>query len=331
MSKLFFPLRGNSGWFADEDTNLLLQRKVKTSLVLYDHLIFQDGRYQLTVWDTGNLDWVIGGEAVPGDRNDILYSQPGGHMELRVGETEKGVFHPVLSGPARAAYQVDFFPILTEGGLHSEPGVQLLPIEISSEGKDRLKPCIAQDRKDKDLIAQLPGSRFEQGKLIEAAHTDSLLSQVVGAPFTADNRIGEFIKAKNGRIAEADFIADLRPFILGRLFSLGLPDFAQAPWDQILKIRNSGAGVDFRRLVERLLSELMLELENFESQRDLEDHVSRLFVGELVEEIRAMAPTTSGLVWDVALNLVPYGGVVAGAGTLADLIAHKGSWISLLR
>jgi len=54
MGDLYLPLRSNATWFATEGSSAALERRLKMLLVLYDHLLIQDGRYTLTLWDDGS-------------------------------------------------------------------------------------------------------------------------------------------------------------------------------------------------------------------------------------------------------------------------------------
>jgi len=61
MGKIFFPLRSNSAWFVGSDTRTSLEKRLKTTLLIYDEIVLQDAQYQCTIWENGSFDILIPG------------------------------------------------------------------------------------------------------------------------------------------------------------------------------------------------------------------------------------------------------------------------------
>src|SRR6266536_3587599 len=56
-SVFFFPLRSNVGYFDTPQEYLSLIGRIKQASLLYDYLVFEEGIYTATVWDSGVFDY----------------------------------------------------------------------------------------------------------------------------------------------------------------------------------------------------------------------------------------------------------------------------------
>lgn len=217
MDRLLLPLRSNADWFATEEAQASLERRMKAAAIVHDELIFQDGRYLLNLWEDGVMDWLIPPGAIPGERSEIRYREPGGSTQMMVrasDASEDEEWLPIFRGKTLESLEVDFYPILEKAGLLSEDFVQLAFYQVSEEGKKRFQKAAQEDRRDAELMSSLDVERFHQKPILEAVHFDSALAAYVKSPFLTDQRIGGFIREKGGRIVRADWKLDLRPSIL---------------------------------------------------------------------------------------------------------------------
>jgi hypothetical protein len=324
VTSLLFPLRSSCGWFTNAATRDILERRVKNALVLYDELIFQNGRYILNVLETGKFDLDLASGSIPDDRTTIEYYTPGREATLLIGG------HQLLGGPTISCYQVDFHPILHDAGLLTEHYIRYSDFVASEEVKARSKAATQADLRDTNLLACLPGEPFQKSSLVEAMHLDASLAFHLKASFTTDERAGPFLAYKNSQIAHYAFEVDLRPFVLGTLASIAFPDFSSLPWDRVGAVRESAAGRELRRLIGELASVLAARASEFTDPRDAEVLVHQLFTRELIDELGRWHPNLGGFVFDLSLNLLPLGGLV-GAGTgILELVERNQSWVALL-
>jgi hypothetical protein len=79
---LFFPLRSNIGWFTNENTRLDLEKRIKNSLIIYDKIVFENGRYKLFATDKGIVDVNIPADDITWDRTNIYYFSKGDQYEF---------------------------------------------------------------------------------------------------------------------------------------------------------------------------------------------------------------------------------------------------------
>lgn len=113
--------------------------------------------------------------------------------------------------------------------------------------------------------------------------------------------------------------------------SLGLPDAGEAPWDSVLRARESAAGEDLRRVMERLSALAVSAFADAVDPREWQAEAEKLLVAEIIRELLARRPNVleSGITF--GLNFIAYVGTAVG--TLKDAMAiveeHR-SWVSLL-
>jgi hypothetical protein len=330
MDTLLIPLRSNAMWFATPDHRLELERRLKSALVMHDNLVFQDGRYRVTVWEDGTMDWLVPPRAIPGDRSEIHYHEPGGRTVMQV-RGDGDVWHPLFHGDTLESLEVDFYPILQEAGLLGEDYVRLEFFHPTEEVKARLQDAAAADRRDQELMAAVDVEGFRRKPLVEALHFDSTLALELRCPFLTDARVGGFIAAKSRRVVTATLQRDLRPAILDIAMQLVLPDFASLSWEQVARVRNSGAGLDLRRHLSSAAHEISVAAAEIDDPRELTIIIQRHYLQELTAQIRGESPTVSKAIANFAANLLP--GVGTFVGTAADisrLVEHRNSWVALV-
>ena len=329
MQAIYFPLRSNGSWFSREGARTMLERRIKHCLVMYDTLYFENARYELLVWEKGNLEFNLPPGTIPGDRTKVAYYSTGDRFAFKVSSDPEGEYHPLLQGPTKEAYVVDFYPILSDADLLQEAYIQPISPEPTTEGK-------AQEKNEarswaRGFALSIPGSNFQQKALIKGVHYDSAIAAELNLPFTGDPRMAAFVTLKNEQIADQAWDPVLNMTVLRSLVPISFPDFGAMSWETIMDIRESAAGRDLRHLIQRLTTRLPEALEVTDDPQVVDGIVRGLFIEELVEEIRSQAPKVAEVTASFGLNLVPYGGWVGSAAELMNAVEHRQSWVSLLR
>lgn len=332
MDTLLIPLRSNAGWFQSPDTKSILEGRIKAAAVTHDQLLFQNGRYTVTVWERGSMDWLIGSNAMSiEERLQIRYHTPGGEVNLNVRSQESEVWHPLMNGPAIESLEVDFLPILSESGLLHEDFVRYEGYHPEEGWKTKVQQAAARDRRDHELVEALGVERFQQKPVLEALHFDSGLAAQLRYPFLTDGRIGRFIRKKNQQVIARIWHFDFRPALLGAMMDVVLPDFEAMSWEDVLKIRDSGSGRDLRRQLAHAAEELAEVLQEVDDPYELTAIVQKHYLRELADHIRAESPTVGKLILNLGTNLLPLAGAAMSGGLeAANLVDYKNSWIALI-
>lgn len=161
MKEVYFPLRSNGSWFASESARSELERRIKLCVLLYDRLAFENARYRLIVWEHGNLGLHMPAGTIPEDRSEISYYLPGDEYAFKVSASPEGEYHSLFEGPIVEAFEIDFFPILSEAGLLEADFVVPKDVSLSESGKEELKSRVQIDLQAGGVADQLSGSHFQ--------------------------------------------------------------------------------------------------------------------------------------------------------------------------
>jgi hypothetical protein len=332
MDSLLIPLRSNAAWFANEAAQAALEARIKAAVVTHDELIFQDGRYAVTVWDTGRAERMLLPGAMPEEeRQQIRYYKPGSSSEIRIRADGGEAWHPIIGGPTIEILEVDYVPILTSSDLRNADFVTLQSFTATDDAANAFKRQAARDRAVPELMRALGAKVFQEAPITEALYFDSGLAKQLSAPFMTDLRVADFIKAKNRHLARDFWTVDLRLPILDTTMGVVLPDFTDLPWDQVMRIRESGAGRDLRRHLAAAAQEIAETATEMRDPKDLVILIQKHYLHQLSALIRDENPTVRKALVNLAANLLPsVGTLVSTAADIAGIVAHKGSWVALI-
>jgi hypothetical protein len=202
---------------------------------------------------------------------------------------------------------------------------------ITKSGKDKIKKIVKKDVDDPDVIKSLYGNRFQKKKIIEGFHYDSSVTKYLKSSFTIDFRIGKFVSVKNKQLSNLQFMTDIKPFILDTLLTLELPNFAYMSWENVIEIRESTSGRDFREYIESIAIEVTNNINNISDKRDIESIIQKYHIKALSQELCNMKPSFGKITLKILLNTTQLGGIVASIAELINYIEDNNSWISLIK
>jgi hypothetical protein len=331
MSEIFFPLRSNSAWFLKEETKIALEKRIKTCVMLYDQIHFQDAMYQCTVWEHGAFDMMLPPKSIGFDRNKIRFFSPGAKSGLFVGKNGEEPKHQIISGEAKVSYFVDFFPIIKEAGMLESEYIKFQEIELNDEFKKKSKNAANNELKKHDFESLLGGNSFFRQKVLESLFIDSTLSTFFQVPLVVDENTGPSISLIRDNMIDVHegLVKDV---FINNWVTIGLPDFSEYSWEDIDKMHKSKSGLEFRQMIDRIVQAVTSEHKNIHGFKDLAIIVEQSFTKELVAELISHLPTPKNVMLNLGLNLLPFGtGMLAGGvKDSVELAISKRSWVSLL-
>jgi hypothetical protein len=325
-TRVFLPLRSNTAWFSDESGRLRFEALLKTHIALYDRVILEDGRLEITSDGRGQgMTIPLAPNSIPQDRRQINYFKSGGTFAVQVGNT------PILHGNAAFGCSADFFPILSSAGLQDATYLEWFLGDLVDEIKQQCQGAADRDLyyKDGALVGTLPNDRYMRKEIVKGFYRDSLIAHFKGATIGFDEHIRGFLDAKRVELSRSPSPA-VQELLFQRWIDLGLPDFSQYSWEEIHVLHESDAGNDLRRMIARISNEAMAALQADATDSDLREIVAKAFEVELVQEIRVRRANARSVTISLALNFVPYGGIASGLLELNALSTDKASWVSLL-
>ncbi len=329
MSRFFLPLKSNAAWFTGPETRKSLERRIKNYLLLYDEIIIQDAKYSCSIVENGSFDFLIPANKISTDREKINYFTPGQEMTLFMSPEGSNTQHPVLSGNMIASYEIDYYPIIFDAGLLNEEYFIWISNDLDQNDTRLANKEIFKDKNNLELKKILPENSFVQNFILKSLYFDSLLAYRLNLPFLVDNNISKVIEWKNQQI-KSIWKPELKDFFYKTWISLDHPDYTNESWEKIHKIRQSEAGRDYRRMIENITNEVLINLPSISDKRDIENLILKLFHKELVEELKSRLTTPLNATINIGLNFFPYGGIVGALKDITEIAQLKTSWVSLI-
>ena len=343
MSRIFLPLRSNAAWFADEQAQQVLEARLKNYLLLYDEIIVQDGRYQSTALDTGHVDVYSPAETIRVDRTKISYYRPGTPFAFVVRESKDGPDIPVggFTGPRLFTYGADFYPILVSAGLLNADFIKGLNGDLSENIKKQAQDEARRDLLNPTISASIPGNQYVKAKVLESLYHDAYLASSTELDFAVDYRAGPAARLKNEMESDRRWGPEARATVGQAWVSLERPDYGQASWDEVIELRESAAGRDYRRMVERVAAAVDRAALEGTPASELQRIAERKLDAELVEAMRRRRSSPMDGVLSFALNLISLALPLVATGSAAVGIAmdtdsvisslrERRTWVSLL-
>jgi hypothetical protein len=339
---MFLPLRSNAAWFADAEVQQVLEARLKNYLLLYDEVILQDGRYQSTALDTGSLDVYDPPETIRGDRTKISYYRQGTPFAFVVSESEGGPFVPVggLTGPRVFTYEADFYPILASAGLLNVDFIQLFNGDLADNLKQLALEEARRDLSNPTISGLIPGNKYVKEKVLESLYHDAYLATSAAMDFAVDYRVGPAARLKN-EMESNRWGPEARATVGQAWVSLERPDYGNASWDEVIELRESAAGRDYRRMVERVAAAVDRAAVEGTPASELQRIAERKLDAELVKAMRRRRSSPMDGVLSFALNLISLALPLVATGAAAVGIAmdmdsvisslrERRTWVSLL-
>lgn len=332
MSQIFLPLRSNTAWFSTVHARTALERRLKTYILLYDEVVLQDGRYICHVTENGYNEWMLGRVAAAAaglDRTKIDYFEPGQSVQLLVNDPEGGEAFELFGGDLVASYEVDFYPILHDAGMLGVNYVGALADDATSNEKNVARGLASNDRRRVELMDSLVGNEYHKGTVVNAFYTDSLLADRLQLPFAVDEHVAPLADRKRSELRQS-LSYELSPALYNGWVELEFPDYSTATWEDVCAVRESAAGADFRRMVERVTAQVQSAIADNAEEREISRVLQREFTHEMARELTALRPSRTKAVLNLFANLIPMAGYLMAGVDVAEAVKGKRTWVSLL-
>ena len=324
-STVFFPLRSNVEWF--ESKVYSLERKIKESMLLYDHLVFEDGIYTCFTTKGGSFDVHVPTSKVPAeDRKRMFLERRGKTASLTIINQATGKRIPLLSGEVEKFYNADFTSLLEMMECQNLDFVKIEEIGLTEDGKKILKEITGIDEKDTSLMSLIGGTPFLKKKIIEGLNHSLLLSGALNVPILVDNLHEKVLRNKLQQTIR-ETCAGKEVKVMDNILQLTVPDFSSQSIDNLLGLRKDRTITKFREKIREICDRAPEVLDPIEFQTK----VQQLFVEELLVEIKEMAPSKKSITIDVIGGLIPYVGTAFSIlRTLHGAYDYSRSWLSFL-
>lgn len=309
MRATLMPLRSNAAWFANEKSLDGLRRRLKTTLMLYDKVYLQDGRYQCTVQGNGSMDAFAGAKTLrTWDRKKISFGEPGKEVGLLMVSGPVNIKDLASGKPLRlpvpqAFFDADFYPLVEESGLRGHQDIHFIDGDWNQTIKGTALQVFAQHKAGLQG-AQPDGLPAKKAKWTEVFILDSIAGSAMKMDVTMDARAASQVDyLRHSHLAKLEH--NVPEVFIKEWLALGRPDFGDESWEWISKKRDSAAGKAYRDMLTSIENQVVAEAANLKSQEDVAALIRKLLFQEVVDELmeRRTSPTDAGI--SLALNFTP--------------------------
>ena len=303
MSSILFPLRTNIKSLQRWGDNYDISGRIKQSIILYDTVIVETGTFTYS----GSERAVLHGfeqwseentrEAVLKKSKEIEERQEESYITYIDGKTgiEKWKYKVEKKDEFIADYRtVDVISEIESGSYGEE--VDFLNYAFILRKKNHNDVLVQNTLKDlaNKKFAERARKIYGQMPLIELLNNlnDSLaMSHLFKMPVAVDAMHAPLLRIKT------EYEVGLQFAILDRLTQVAIPDFSTLDLDSLLQYRKDKAIKSFRNLIWKMNSKL-------QSKGTL--GIDELFIQELLQEIREIAPTKKKIVLKTALGVLSF-------------------------
>jgi hypothetical protein len=325
QTQIYVPLRCNAGWFGDPDCRQRLERKLKIYSVLYDQVLFEDGRCHVSAGvDNQGMQMRWPGASYPGDRKKISFFAPESKFGVAFGGKQ------LFQSASFSSYEIDFLPIVCDAGIEDSTFIRWSNLKISPQLDGRIKQQVEADIAGKNYQGCLPENKYLASFLLESVYRDCSAARHLKLPFSVDLHSAPIIDRlrQNARMA---YPVELPTALFDYWLTLDLPDFASLSWSEVCDLRETDAGISFRRMIHDVANRAKAALPDIHEQHDCESWLAKEFNKEVLKELSNRIVSPRKAVASLCLNIIPFGIFPSVAKDISALCSEQESWVSLVR
>ena len=235
---------------------------------------------------------------------------------------------------------MDFLPLLEHAGIVREEYITLWDGDRTEQLASEMHRRALDDAKTPEFSNLLPGRTPQEAlRVLENLYADAGVAGALELPIACDERLKPTIELGTQRAFAALQVQQPRLSIYSRWLEMQLPDFASGSWAEIHELRQSAAGRDFRRVLERVSVRLIEALPDLQTADDVRSVIDREYLNETslaaANHISIPLRLLSAVSLDVGLNWLglpsPISATLAAATEEAwSVYSKRRQWISLM-
>jgi len=318
---VYFPARGNVAFFDKRANQVNLISRIKHSILMFDNIHFDAGAYILSSSDRGAIDSEVPPEIAAKLKIEVP-DKPMTSFGVKLINEQTGKEGTIISpGSDTKSYFVNFHKIINDLGLSEQKFIQFKIITLNQDGKRIINE---QVRNLDNYKRYIEGNSFHQKYILKNICISLMNSLLLKTPMMVDalnnNLLHNMPKTK---------ISDARIEILkqvNELLKFNIPDFSTMDIDKLLDLRQDKLFISFRNKLVELNKTLIKDPKEIDLEK-----IKSLFVKELIDEMKEMAPSGMDLFVNGILGLAgPLGTGVSIVKDGTQLLDFKSSWLAFI-
>ena len=254
ISRVYFPLRSNVGWFQSHDLRSQITNRVKESLLVHDELVIEDGTFLVDILDEGGMQapWLPPGMLPQELRTVEFQDLKPKTITTLMGKDGEMPSEVVLHGKASVRFKIDYYNIFKGLNLASFDFIKLRVIhdlDIPPEAKQIIQHNAFTDR---TRFQNLEANTWLRDLVINSLNRDLVVASMLGAGLVLDPRHGDLLRRKYVKATGRESMArDQNLAVVRHLLTVAVPNFDEMPLEQVIELRDHRLWVSFRAFVRR--------------------------------------------------------------------------------
>jgi len=241
-TKVFFPLKTNTGWFQSPDLKEQLVKQFKQAVLLYDEIIIEDGTYQAVVGQRGSFDVLIPPNGIPVEQRTIGFKDLSDEKPVFLAiipDQDKNKTTTITLGTCRRRVTVDYYELIKDIDLESADFIKLVTVNehlFSPELKTQMQD---ESRRDEEKMKGQITESFLRGLLCKNMNRDLAVSIYLGAPLFVDYEHKSLLLSKSSFFNKEVCFTDIpEEAVLRNLVSLNIPSFDGLTIARVVELRH---------------------------------------------------------------------------------------------
>ncbi len=305
LSRVYFPLRSNVGWFVTLDLRKEISNRVKESLLINDELLIEDGTFLVDILDhSGSTSqWLPPGMLPQEFRTVEVQDLKPETITLTMGDEGEMPTDVVMHGMASIRFKIDYYGIFKGLDLSSYDFIKPIivhDLDIPPEAKQVIQHNTFMD---KMKFEDIETNKWLRDLVINNLNRDIVVSSMLGTGVVLDSRHGELLRRKHRAATGKDERGRNEEAVVVRhLLQVAAPDFSEMPIEQVIELRNDRLWMDFRAFVREVISDVKTNSDVLTDQRAFDEAIHLKVDRALFEAIKKQNPTGLSLIIDLGLG-----------------------------
>lgn len=307
VSRVYFPLRSNVGWFKSPDLREEITNRVKESLLVHDELLVEDGTFVADVLDDGgrHSGWLPPGMLPQEFRTVEFQDLKPDDVYVAMGPDGQMPTDVVLHGRSSVRFKIDYYNIFKGLDLSAYDFIKRIivhDLDFPPEAKQVIQHNVFQD---KMKFQDIETNSWVRDLVIDSLNRDLVASVLLKSGIVLDPRHGELLRRKYKAATGTNEMARNEDAVVVRhLLDVAAPNFSEMSIEEVIELRHDRLWYSFRGFVREVVSDVKTNPDVLTDTRAFDEAVRKRFDRALFEALKKKHSGALNLIVDLGLGAI---------------------------
>ena len=225
VSRVYFPLRSNVGWFTSAGLKQEISNRIKESLLVFDELVFEDGTFAANIFESGIASsWFPPGQLPQEFRTVEVQDVRTEEVTIAMGP-EGGPLTDVVFNGSAARLKVDYYDIFRGLDLSSFEFIKKIVVDDSLLSVETKNLISSNAFHDKMKFVDDDSNRWFRNLVADNINRDIVISEMLGAGLVIDATHGDLLRKKSAVGLSVDWGQNQHSTVVRHLLEISVPNF----------------------------------------------------------------------------------------------------------